>query len=128
MKKYLSKIKIIIIALVLTIGINWVSAAYIPKPSCTPPSCDAPSFINSGESAQFRMGGLTIGPSGSAGEGLVYVNGSLSADGMVVSNMYVATGDILTNHLYFTSDAFSSGYVSNELCIMTTTKQVVKCN
>lgn len=127
MKKYLQKIKIIIIALVLTIGINWASAAYIAKPTCTPPACNTTGMINSGATAQARMGGVAVGTSGT-GEGILYVNGGLSSDSMAVSNMFIVTGDMMMNHLYFTPDAFNPAYTSNELCIMTATKQIIKCN
>ncbi|MBP9715997.1 MAG: hypothetical protein KBD48_02295 [Candidatus Pacebacteria bacterium] len=127
MKKILQTTKIIIIALIFTVAINWVSAAYIAKPSCVAPSCNTPAMINTGASAQARMGSVAVGTSGT-GSGKLYVNGSLSADSMVVSNIAVVTGDMMSNHLYFTPDAFSPSYTSNELCIMTATKQVIKCN
>lgn len=127
MKKFLQTTKIVIIALVFTVAINWVSAAYIAKPTCVPPACNTPAMINSGATAQTRLGSMALGTAGT-GEGKLFVNGSMSADSVVVSNIAVVTGDLMSNHLYFTTDAFNPLSTSNELCIMTATKQVIKCN
>jgi hypothetical protein len=132
MKSIIQKTKIILIAFALLFTLNWANASFRPRPTnCTPPNCDAPVVLNTGPSSQSVLGDLTIGTSTiRPNYADLDVQGSLSADSLIVSGMTVVTGNMMFNNLYFKPGQSFNGQpfaVSNALCIITTTKQVVRC-
>lgn len=68
-QKFLSILKVIVLALILAVGIQYIHAftsAPVPAPTCPTgyPGCDAP--LNVGSSAQTKLGSLTVNGSTTA--------------------------------------------------------------
>ncbi len=79
-KDFIQTLKIVIVALILTVGTNYIFAAYVwSPPSMTPPLGNTASPLNVTLTGQIKEGGLTLNNSGSANYGLI-VNGSTNGN------------------------------------------------
>ncbi|MFA7192099.1 MAG: hypothetical protein WC089_02255 [Candidatus Paceibacterota bacterium] len=141
MKKILHTIKILIIALVFTVAINWVSAAYTPKPSVSDPASNLGPVINTGNKVQNIWGSLSLGTTASSGSTLnVYGNSYIKSLG--IWGNFAQVGSVYSNELYIwdiqdpyglsvstgggSSGSSSSVYTLESLCI-DTNKEIIIC-
>lgn len=95
--KIIQTMKILVLALILSMGISYIFADWTqPKsaaPTCTSgdPGCDAP--IHVGDNAQWKKGGLTIGGSKVPSAGYkLEVPGLASFQGIVTQAITITTG------------------------------------
>jgi len=71
-KDFIQSIKVIVLALVLSVGISVVSAAWQDAPA-NPPQSNAPAPINVSSTGQTKEGGLVLNANGGADYGLIVV-------------------------------------------------------
>lgn len=149
MKKIFKNLKFIIIALIFTVAINWVSAAYVSKPSAVDPAGNLVP-INTGNVSQQVLGPLAIGSTSMVGGGflgsqkvMLYVNGDSYFQKLAILDGEIyQTGSLYSNNMYLknlrnlytvstggstTGGSSSTVYVDQSLCI-DTNKEVVICS
>jgi hypothetical protein len=85
-KKILSSVGIVTVAVILGLGIQYVLADWTPAPVSGPPNDNVPAPINVGSSPQAKVGGLSIGtatlPSGGVS---AYIQGILQATSILTN-------------------------------------------
>jgi hypothetical protein len=124
MKKLFQTLKIITLALVLTVGINWASATYTSRPSVAPTGGNTPAPLNIGSSAQARLGALALGTTNMPASGAALdVYGSVIADSIASFANTVVTGNVTANSLTLPG---LSGAGNQSLCV-TGSGDVVAC-
>jgi len=71
-------LKVIILALILTVGINYAFAQWVwTAPTATPPNGNTAAPLNVTVDGQIKSGGLTLGAGGGVLDGLIIKNGNL---------------------------------------------------
>ena len=124
MKKLFQTLKIITLALVLTVGINWASATYISRPTVAPTGGNTPAPLNVGSSPQARLGALALGTINMPASGAsLDVYGSIIADSIASFANTVVTGNVTANSLSLPG---LSGTGNQSLCV-TGSGDVVAC-
>lgn len=113
MKKLFQTLKIVVLALVLTAGINWASATYISRPGVAPTGGNTPAPLNIGSAPQSRIGNLALGTANAPAANLD-VYGSIIANSIASFANTTVTGNVTASSLTLSG---MTGTGNQSLCV-----------